>query len=144
MLTHITTSIFDIPADALVNPVNCIGIMGSGLALQFKQRYPAMFRAYQHACWTKEMRIGHLQFYHGLDNYIINFPTKNHWREKSHLYQIEAGLADFVERYNAYELTSVAWPQLGCGLGGLDWQDVEPLMVRYLEPLPITNYICTL
>ena len=145
MITHVSTSIFATPAAALVNPVNCVGVMGSGLAAQFKQRYSAMFRAYQRACWTKELSVGHLQFYHALnDGYIINFPTKNHWREKSYLWQIEAGLRDFSARYTAYELTSVAWPRLGCGLGGLDWQDVEPLMMRYLESLSIMNYVCML
>ncbi len=127
-------------AEALVNPVNCVGTMGKGLALQFKTAYPKNFYAYVKLCRTGRVRIGEV-FIFALDDedqpprYIINFPTKRDWRDASKLQDIQAGLEDLVRKVVDFKIGSIAVPALGCGLGGLDWQDVKPLIVQAFEPL---------
>lgn len=116
-------------ADALVNTVNCVGIMGRGIALQFKMAFSENFEAYKAACKRGEVQPGRMfVFATGqLTNprYIINFPTKRHWRGKSRMCDIEAGLTDLVAEIKARKIRSVAIPPLGSGLGGLDWSDVR-------------------
>lgn len=125
---------------AIVNTVNCVGVMGKGLALQFKTQYPENFEAYAKACKANRVVPGKLFVYPtgGLldPQYIINFPTKRHWREKSRIQDIESGLIDLAIVIQQYDITSIALPPLGCGLGGLEWIDVEPLLAHYLRPLP--------
>jgi len=127
--------------DALVNTVNTVGVMGKGVALQFKQAFPANFTAYKRACDLGEVRIGRMFVYdssrRGPHRYIINFPTKQHGRSKSRLQDIEAGLHDLVRLINELSITSIAVPALGCGNGGLNWNDVYPLIERALRPLPV-------
>lgn len=130
-------SIFESKADALVNPVNCVGIMGAGLAKEFKKRYPKMFEQYHIKCEREELKIGKLDVFKTLDKVIINFPTKEHWKNRSKLEWIEAGLQDFVKRYKSWNINSIAFPQLGTGNGQLKWEDVKLLMERFLEPLEI-------
>jgi O-acetyl-ADP-ribose deacetylase (regulator of RNase III) len=117
-------------AEALVNTVNCVGFMGRGIALQFKRRFPDNFRAYAAACRRKEVQPGKMHvFATGLytnPRYIINFPTKRHWRSKSRLDDIEAGLSDLIREVHRRKIASVAVPPLGCGLGGLEWSEVRP------------------
>ena len=142
MIHYVQGDLFDAPAETLVNPVNCVGVMGSGLALAFKRRYPAMFREYQKLCAQQPLRVGQLWLYRAPDRRILNFPTKTHWRYPSKIEYIAAGLETFVQHYRAWHITSIAFPKLGCGRGGLDWtSEVQPLMIRYLEPLPIDVYI---
>lgn len=137
-ITTRTGDIFASHAQTLVNPVNCRGVMGNGLAREFAARYPAMLAEYRAACAAGQLRPGFLQIYTGTDPWVLNFPTKDHWRSPSRLTYIERGLEYFAAHHAAWGITSIAFPRLGCGLGGLTWAAVEPLMRRYLEPLPIS------
>lgn len=119
--------------DALVNTVNTEGVMGKGIALQFKQAFPEMFKAYEDACKADQVQLGHVHIYDlgglvGGPRYIVNFPTKGHWRSKSRLADIQAGLEDLLNAIRRLEIRSIALPPLGCGHGGLNWGDVEPLI----------------
>jgi len=140
MISEESGSLLDAPADALVNTVNTVGIMGKGLALQFKQAYPGNYRAYQAACRNGEVRLGRMFVYEpgapGQPRYLINFPTKGHWRASSKLSDIRTGLADLRQVILDRGITSIAVPPLGCGNGGLSWQDVRPLIVEALGDLP--------
>lgn len=126
-------------ADALVNTVNCVGIMGKGIALQFKRQFPEMFKVYKRACDRGEVQIGKMLVWEtGLlegPQYIINFPTKQHWKGRSKLPWIRAGLEDLRRVVGELEIGSVALPPLGAGNGGLDWTDVEPLIQDLLGDL---------
>jgi O-acetyl-ADP-ribose deacetylase (regulator of RNase III) len=133
-------NIFDANVEAIVNPVNCVGIMGKGLAQQFKQRYPGNFRVYRLACENQELTIGKMLTTEtqnpGTPKYIINFPTKNHWKQNSRIEDIELGLKALVTEIQRLEITSIAIPALGCGNGGLQWSIVKPLMVSAFHQLP--------
>lgn len=125
--------------DALVNTVNCDGYMGKGIALQFKQAFPANFKAYEAACKHGEMVPGRM-FIHdngGLVNprWIVNFPTKRHWRNKSRIEDIASGLSALVVEVQRLGIRSIAVPPLGCGLGGLNWADVRPMIEQAFSPL---------
>ncbi|MCD6512809.1 MAG: macro domain-containing protein [Thermoplasmata archaeon] len=134
----IDKNIFQSKADAIVNTVNCKGVMGKGLALQFKKKYPKMFKEYKKKCDKDEIKIGILDTYKAEDGrLIINFPTKYDWRNKSRIEYIEAGLRYFVEHYKEWGIKSVAFPQLGCGEGGLEWNTVKKIMEKYLSNLDI-------
>jgi O-acetyl-ADP-ribose deacetylase (regulator of RNase III) len=115
--------------------------MGKGIAKTFKEIYPEMFERYVKLCEAKQFDIGNLWLYKTEYKWVLNFPTKKHWRNPSDLAFIEKGLQKFVETYAQENITSIAFPQLGCGNGELDWKDVEPLMVRYLRGLPINVYL---
>lgn len=141
MLHFVNGDIFKSKAMAIVNPVNTVGVMGKGLALEFKQRYPSMFRKYKQICDANKLGVGILHYYQEEDYLIINFPTKLHWRDASQLEYVERGLRNFVKNYRKRGVTSVAFPPLGCGLGGLRWEDVRSLMIKYLGDLPIDVYI---
>lgn len=127
-------------ADAIVNTVNCVGIMGKGIALQFKKKWPENFKAYEKACRAGQVRPGKM-FVHDLGRlagkpyFIINFPTKDHWRGKSELSFIEDGLKDLVCVVEAHGIRSIAIPPLGCGNGGLDWEVVRPMIEKAFLPL---------
>jgi len=124
--------------DALVNTVNTDGVMGKGLALQFKKAFPESFAAYEHACKAGEVVPGRMHVVHRLASprFIINFPTKKHWRQPSKLTYIREGLGDLVAQVRALGIQSIAIPPLGCGNGGLAWSDVKPLIVQAFEELP--------
>lgn len=128
--------------DALVNPVNTVGVMGKGLALQFKRAFPANFAAYEQACRRKEVRIGQMFMYDNgqmvRPHWIINFPTKSHWSLPSEIDDIAAGLRSLRRAILEHGISSVAIPALGCGLGGLDWSDVRPLIVDHLADIDAT------
>lgn len=138
MIEIVKGDLFKSGCEALVNTVNCKGVMGKGLALAFKNKYPKMFRAYKHACDNGLMKIGCISQYKDSSGItIINFPTKDHFRQPSRLEYIEAGLEEFVKCYQRgiYDFKSIAFPMLGCGLGGLNSDTVLQIMIDYLEPL---------
>ncbi len=121
--------IFASGCEALVNPVDCIGAMGAGLAKEFKQRFPENFKEYKAACMNDWIGLGHtywVQVHNKLPTrWIVNFPTKNHWRENSRLEWIVSGLDHLAIKMNEWPSCSIAIPALGCGLGGLAWPDVR-------------------
>ena len=122
---------------ALVNTVNTVGIMGKGVALAFKKRYPDMYRDYVERCGRGEVRLGEPYVYQASDHVIVNFPTKQHWRSVSRLSDIEAGL-DYLEgHYKEWQIKSLAVPPLGCGNGQLEWRVVGPILLRHLKCLDI-------
>jgi len=142
MITYVEGDLFQSPAKVLVNTVNTVGVMGKGIANEFKQIYPDMFKRYRALCEKKQLKIGQLWLYKTSNKWILNFPTKMSWREKSRPEYIEEGLKKFVTTYDAKEITSISFPMLGCGNGELDWEtQVRPLMEKYLKKLPITIYI---
>jgi len=163
MITFTTGDIFKCPASALVNPVNCVGVMGAGLALAFKRWFPDNFQSYACACKAGQIRTGRIFVtkVHKLDfpdwmfapvyndlppasayhRWIINFPTKQHWRDSSKLEWIVDGLHDLRRFLIENEVESVAIPALGAGLGGLDWPDVRDEIKRILSDLETTVYV---
>ncbi|HEU4326271.1 MAG TPA: macro domain-containing protein [Roseiflexaceae bacterium] len=139
MLEYRPGDLLQADVEALVNPVNCVGVMGRGLALAFKRAYPEIFRAYAAACKRGEVQPGRM-FVVERDappgpSYIIHFPTKRDWRANSRLEDIDAGLLALAEEIRRRAIGSVALPALGCGLGGLDWQTVRPRIEAALAPL---------
>ena len=141
-MIHFTRGdIFAQHAEAIVNPVNCVGVMGRGLALQFKRRYPDAFLAYRRACEAGRVQPGRMfMFDTGFDRprWIVHFPTKRHWRDRSAIGDIEAGLRGLAEAVTRHGIPSIAIPPLGCGLGGLDWHAVRPLVAHCLAGTPAT------
>ncbi|MFA6915506.1 MAG: macro domain-containing protein [Parachlamydiales bacterium] len=131
--------------DALVNTVNTEGVMGKGIALQFRKAYPENYNAYKRACNKGLLKPGQMFTFHCgfLNNprYIINFPTKRHWRSKSKIEDIEIGLKSLVNEVRQLNITSIAIPPLGCGLGGLLWQEVQPLMRLAFAQLPNVRWL---
>ncbi|MBL8078257.1 MAG: macro domain-containing protein [Anaerolineales bacterium] len=123
--------------EALVNTVNTVGVMGKGIALQFKQAFPANFAAYEKAAKREEIIPGKMHVFETGQftnpRYIINFPTKRHWRGKARLEDIEAGLQDLIRVIRERQIRSIAIPPLGCGFGGLDWNEVRPIILAALE-----------
>lgn len=143
MIRLVQRDLLQADAEALVNPVNCVGVMGRGLALQFKNEQPANFKAYAAACKRGDVQPGRLfVFETGSSNgprYIVNFPTKRHWRDKSRIEDIQAGLDALLTELRARNIHSIAIPPLGCGLGGLDWADVRPLIERALAAVILVD-----
>jgi O-acetyl-ADP-ribose deacetylase (regulator of RNase III) len=141
MLTFLRTSLFDSPAQTLVNTVNTVGVMGKGIAKEFKAKYPDMFDAYKQLCDSKRLDIGKLHLWRAPDHWVLNFPTKTTWKFPSKLSYIEDGLRTFVSTYKELGISSISFPPLGCGNGNLNWKDVRPVMVEHLARLPIPIYI---
>lgn len=141
MITYIYGDIFYSPARVLVNPVNTVGAMNAGLAKDFKRFYPTMYEQYKDLCQRDQFDVGQLLLYRTAHKWVLNFPTKKHWRADSTMDYIEDGLKKFARIYADEGITSISFPQLGTGAGKLAWDDVRPLMLSYLEPLPITVYI---
>ena len=135
--------IFKSDAHALVNTVNCVGIMGKGVAADFKERFPRMFEEYKQLCDAGRIKTGELTLYADLfsDKVVINFPTKKHWKSPTLLKDIEQGLDYFAANYKEWGIKSVAFPPLGCGNGGLSWTSVGPLMYEKLSALDIPVHI---
>lgn len=145
--------IFLTPLDAIVNPCNCMGIAGAGLAKEFRKRFSKNFTAYRQACHDATLRVGKvfiyqtdlLANYHIQPKYIINFPTKHHWNNPSTMEMIELGMDDMVKQIldlnanpkvaESWRIKSLGIPALGCGLGGLNWNDVSPLIEEKIQPL---------
>jgi O-acetyl-ADP-ribose deacetylase (regulator of RNase III)/uncharacterized protein YwgA len=138
MLKVLVGDIFTSTAQTLVNTVNCVGVMGKGVALEFKKRFPAMFDDYAHRCEQKLVKLGEPYLYQDISGVrIINFPTKDHWRSPSRLGDIEIGLSYLTTHLGEWNVTSLALPPLGCGNGGLEWSQVGPLIYRKFRDLPI-------
>jgi O-acetyl-ADP-ribose deacetylase (regulator of RNase III) len=137
MIEFRTGDILAVDAEALVNTVNCVGIMGRGIALQFKNAFPDNFKAYEAACAREEVQPGKMFVFETLTltnpKFIINFPTKRHWRGKSRMEDIDSGLKALVEEIRTRGIRSIAIPPLGSGLGGLNWEDVRPRIVETLR-----------
>jgi O-acetyl-ADP-ribose deacetylase (regulator of RNase III)/uncharacterized protein YwgA len=134
-----TGDMFSEPVHALVNTVNCVGVMGKGVALEFKKRWPANFKAYKKICDAKALTPGQMFVFdtHELfaadgPQYLVNFPTKAHWRAKSKIAYVEDGLDALAKAIKNYDIKSIAIPPLGCGNGGLEWADVKPLIMTKL------------
>ena len=142
MIKYYNGTVFNCEVDAIVNTVNCIGFMGAGIALEFSLRYPDMFKDYESKCKKGLFRTGKIDYFKSSDKIIINFPTKWHFKYPSKIEWIEQGLRDFVETYKINKVTSVAFPKLGTANGGLNWEDVNVLMEKYLSCLDIPVYIC--
>jgi O-acetyl-ADP-ribose deacetylase (regulator of RNase III) len=152
MLIYRQESLFESPAETWVNAVNCVGVMGKGLALEFKIRFPEMFSEYKAVCDRGELRSGILHVHEFAADlrprFIINFPTKRHWRDPSRLEDIKTGLVALRTEIERRKLKSIAIPALGCGLGGLPWEQVraviedtltgiENVQVFVYPPLPV-------
>lgn len=138
MLTFKTGDLFESHCEALVNPVNCVGVMGAGLALAFSYKFYNSALTYKLKCTLGKMQIGKVLVTEVNDNevkYVIHFPTKDHWRNESKLEYIDAGLKDLRNAILKYRIKSIALPHLGCGCGKLKWEDVRNLMRLNLEDL---------
>jgi O-acetyl-ADP-ribose deacetylase (regulator of RNase III) len=133
MLNFVTGNLFQSKAQTLVNTVNCVGVMGKGVALTFKKRYPKMFKDYRQKCEQGMIQPGVLTIYKNTHPWVLNFPTKRHWKSRSRLADIELGLRELVAKYDEWGIKSMAMPALGCGHGGLEWDDVRQLIEEYLS-----------
>jgi O-acetyl-ADP-ribose deacetylase (regulator of RNase III) len=130
--------LFDSSLQTIVNTVNCKGVMGTGIALHCKQLYPEMYEDYVARCAQKEVEVGKPYLFRRDEKpWILNFPTKKHWRNPSKVKYISDGLSYLREHYEEWGITSLAIPALGCGNGGLQWQEVGPLMYRILSEFSI-------
>jgi O-acetyl-ADP-ribose deacetylase (regulator of RNase III) len=148
-MDQITGDILQSDAEALVNPVNCVGVMGKGLALKFKRAFPENFESYVSACSDGLVKLGRVHVFataslrHTIKTgrlvnprYIVNFPTKHHWRDKSRISDIESGLCSLVDAVRRLGMWSIAIPPIGCGLGGLNWSVVRPMIEHMFSRLP--------
>ena len=135
MIIYKTGNIFNSSAQVITNTVNCVGVMGKGLALSYKKKYPEMFHDYKVKCDKGEVIPGQPYLWENDKVQILNFPTKRHWNQNSILSDIENGLKYLSENYARMEISSLALPPLGCGLGGLDWTEVKKIIDKYLGPI---------
>jgi O-acetyl-ADP-ribose deacetylase (regulator of RNase III) len=144
--------LFTTPAEAIINPVNCVGVCGKGLALEFKTRFPANFAVYRDYCDRKLMIQGKMLVTEILNTssdrkgnqsqkFIVNFPSKRHWIQNSKLQDIFDGIEDLQRVVRELKLNSIALPAIGCGLGGLDWRKVEPIIRQKLDSDHLTVYL---
>ena len=148
MIIYQDTNLLLSPVQTLVNPVNTVGVMGAGIAKEYKRYYPKMFASYRKVCRAQLFEPGQLLLYQGehgngyeRKRWVLNFPTKRDWRKPAELAYVEQGLAKFVATYKAKRITSVAFPPLGTGCGGLKWLEVKQLMESYLKQVDIPVYI---
>jgi O-acetyl-ADP-ribose deacetylase (regulator of RNase III) len=135
MIKKIKGNIFNTSCQTLVNTVNCVGVMGRGIALECKLRFPDMFKKYKKFCEKKLIKPGSLQLCNISKPWILNFPTKIHWKDPSKIEFLEKGLDKFKNEYSKKNITSIAFPLLGASLGGLSEELVYKTMIKYLEPL---------
>lgn len=145
MIQSVKGNLLEDPAEAYVNTVNTVGVMGKGIALQFKQAFPDVFKQYARDCKKGLVQVGkmHIVRVEGLaaPKYVINFPTKQHWRDPSKLDYIQEGLQDLIRVVQDLKITSIALPPLGCGNGGLDWHVVRPLIIEAFQPLGVEVHL---
>lgn len=135
MIEYVKGNMFECNADCLINTVNCEGFMGKGVAYQFKLRFPENNKSYIEACKSGELTVGKVHYYMEDGITIINFPTKNKWRENSRIEYIEKGMSFFVELLPRLDVKKIAIPPLGCGNGGLIWADVKEIIERKIADL---------
>lgn len=140
MIEYVNGNLLEADAQALVNTVNCVGVMGAGIALQFKHEYPENCKFYERACRGNQVTIGSMLIWPtgnaSNPQFIINFPTKQHWKNPSELEWIESGLDSLESAIGLYSIKSIAVPALGCSNGKLDWNDVRPLIERAFKKMP--------
>lgn len=137
MIKYVKGDIFQSRCSALVNPVNCVGVMGAGLALQFKNRFPKNYIYYRRQCLLKRLSPGDCLLFKEEDTYILNVATKDHWKDPSLVEYVEDGLVNLKFTIQTLGVDRVAVPALGCGLGGLDWiREVKPLVEKHLADTP--------
>jgi O-acetyl-ADP-ribose deacetylase (regulator of RNase III) len=141
-ISLIQGNLFGTDMETIVITVNCMGVMGKGIALELKNNAKPAYDKYRELCDAGEMNLGKSVIYEKpIDELngktVLFFPTKGHWRSRSELFQIKKGLEHFAENYDCMGITSIAFPALGCGHGGLNWNDVKPVMYEYLEHLDI-------
>jgi len=129
--------IFQSQAQTLVNAVNCVGIMGKGIALEFKNHFPEMYQDYVRACERGQIQLGRPYLYKRIEPWILNFPTKSHWRGVSRQSDIVEGLNYLAQHYQEWGITSLGVPALGCGQGQLEWRVMGPILIRHLAALEI-------
>lgn len=145
MIKFLQGDLLQSDAEALVNTVNTVGVMGKGIALQFKNQYPKNYKIYKEACKKGELKVGEVLVVKDGDilceKYIINFPTKEHWRSPSEISYIQEGLEALKESIKEYNIQSIAIPPLGCGNGGLDWTVVKPMIVDALGEIGVDIYV---
>lgn len=142
MIRYLKKTVFNSGCDGLVNTVNCMGVMGAGIALEFALRYPKMAIKYEDDCADKLVKIGEILTYKEDDALIINFPTKYHWKYPSQLSWIEKGLDYLKGHYKEWNIKSIAIPPLGCSNGGLDFCDVNALIVNKLNDIDLDVCVC--
>ena len=142
MISYYSGSVFNTDAKAIVNTINCTGVMGAGLALEFKLRYTDMYDDYSYKCKNHMIKVGNVYYYQSKDITIVNFPTKDYFKYPSKIEWIESGLKNFVSTYKQYGIKSVAFPKLGTLNGGLEWNQVKLLMEKYLSMVDADVYIC--
>lgn len=140
MISFASGNLLKQDVEAMVNPVNCVGVLGKGLALQFKRAFPEIVRPYEEACRSGDLRPGVVHVVdlgeHHTPRWILNVPTKRHWRNPSRLDDVEAGTAELAATIQRLGIRSIAVPPLGCGNGGLPWESVRVVLIRYLDDLP--------
>jgi len=143
MIEYSCTTVFNTTMQTLVNTINCVGSMGRGLALDFRLRYPKMYEDYKIRCDEKKVNLG-IPFVYKVDSTlkILNFPTKLDWKHPSKIEWIEMGLIHFVKNYKKDNIHSIAFPKLGTSNGGLNWDNVKPVMESYLNNVSIPVIIC--
>lgn len=144
MLRYYEGTIFNTNSQTIVNTVNCFGVMGAGIALEFKLRYPEMFKKYEEMCKQQKYIVGRPRLYKDGSINILNFPTKKHWKTPSKIEWIEEGLRYFAQNYKKANITSIAFPKLGTNNGGLKWNNVKILMEKYLNGLEDIDIIICL
>ncbi len=142
MITYVNGDLLKSPAHVLVNTVNTVGVMGKGVAKEFKRLFPNMFRQYRNICEDKKFDIGNLFLYKTANKWVLNFPTKKHWRNPSRPEYIEKGLQKLVSIYLDAGIYDLAMPLLGCGHGELDWPtQVRPIVEKHMKNLPINVFV---
>jgi len=143
MIRYLNKTVFNSNCDGLVNTVNCVGVMGAGLALEFALRYPEVEKQYEDDCKNKKVKTGEILTYKTHDCLVIDFPTKNHWKFPSELKWVSEGLDYMVKHYKEWNIKSIAIPPLGCNNGGLDFErQVKPLIEDKLKNIDLDVVIC--
>lgn len=143
MIKYTDTTVFNVGVQTIVNTVNCVGVMGAGLALECQLRFPEMYQDYVERCKRKAVKVGRPYLYRGYRTpWIMNFPTKSHWKYPSKIEWIQQGLYYFRQNYDRGRITSIAFPKLGCENGGLNWDDVKAVIEATLQDINIDVYIC--
>ena len=130
------SSLVDFFCEVIANPINCVGVMGGGLALAFKKKYPEHFETYKKMCQNGEIKVGELYVVDGDEKHkVLLFPTKIHWKNPSLMEYVESGLEYLVKNYDKMGIKSIAIPALGCGLGGMKWEDVKEKIISILSEI---------